>query len=211
MSSNCLEQNESLRKSYQSTNCQAKNKRSVYQLPLRSRELVDWSLLLSLSIRSRQLVDESPFLASRFTRGNRLISLFFLVSRFARGNWCTSLLFLVLVYKLSRFENVLILTPNTLNLGSGDLEATLCNHVSKSLNLVYNLSRFRKFLILIPIDNKYPPFGVEDLENHLITWPRASFLYIICLGSEILRILPLMTPNTPKWPQSPMFYLSKLY
>ena len=129
------------------------------------------SPLLSLSIRSRQLVDESPFLASRFTRGNRLISLFFLVSRFARGNWCTSLLFLVLVYKLSRFENVLILTPNNLNLGSGDLEAPFCNHVSKSLNLVYNLSdpRFRKFLILILIDNKYPPFGVEDLENHLIT------------------------------------------
>ena len=59
-----------------------------FYLSLRSRYLVDGSLLYSLSLRSRQLVKRSHFLASRFARGNMWTWLFF-ASRFARGNWWT--------------------------------------------------------------------------------------------------------------------------
>ena len=42
----------------------------LLSLSLRSRQLVDRSLLFRLSLRLRLLVDHSPFLASRFASGN---------------------------------------------------------------------------------------------------------------------------------------------
>ena len=58
---------------------------SLHSLSLRSRQLVDRSLLLSLSLRARQLVDQPPFLAVRFAQGNWLTGLF------ARGSLSTFL------------------------------------------------------------------------------------------------------------------------
>ena len=114
------------------------------------------------------------------------------------------------------------MTPNTPNLGAGDLgwprKSPFLIHETKSSILVYNLPRFENLWILTPNDPKYPPIWGRmtsgDLGNHffVIRASRASFWYIVCLGLKIFGFWPQMNQMPPDsgsddlgWPRKPPF------
>ena len=99
------------------------------------------------------------------------------------------------------------MTPNTPNLGAGDLgwprKPFFLNNGTKSFILVYNWSRFENLWILTQNDPNYPKFGVE--------WPRELFFrnhatksfwyiitYMISLSLKILVCWLQITPKIPK-------------
>ena len=126
--------------------------------PLASLETIGWPVsLFRRSLHSRQFLDQSPFLASRCARCNWSTGLFILTSRFARGHcWrCLSIIASrfarakwleikssILVYNLSRFENLLILIPNT-----PQWTAHLQNKKSLFGPLSFNLSYLKQWLV----------------------------------------------------------------
>ena len=104
---------------------QSMNRSLLLSLSLRSRQFVDQSLLLSLSLRSRFLFDrsflDSPSLRSRqfFDNSSFLFWPQMTGSKFENLWWPRKPLFLnhgiksfILVYNLSWFANIWILTPN---------------------------------------------------------------------------------------------------
>ena len=83
---------------------QLMNRSRLLSLSLRSSQLLERSLLLNVSRRSRELMDRS-LLLSLSLRSRQLVDR----SRFDSPSLRSSFL---LVYNLSRFEHVLIFTPN---------------------------------------------------------------------------------------------------